>query len=182
VQTASFRYRAVEWLREDRKLNTTWLPQNRIEDEHGDGRVDGSLVDAPLAPTLLTLSLWSSSLAAVIAMASQRPMDPASRQTLLAVAAAGAILFVVLLVTALALRRRGTRRVVAHLRASGPVDATTIRRLHADSTGHECWCIASEGFDDDALTAADQLGIVCFAARDDGFVPVGASTKDRRAA
>src|SRR5690349_2872704 len=151
MSTLPFRHRAIAFVRESMDVHTDVLPQTRIEDEAGNARLEGALFVDRRSSALNLASLWTYSVAAVVALVADRPLPVATHDAIVATASVLAIAATALLVAAFFARRRARRAVWIELRGDAPVEPAVIEA--AAASDRPTWVIAEHGFTREALTA-----------------------------
>ena len=175
MSTLPFRHRALAFVRDRMDVHTDIVPQTKIEDEHGNARVEGAVFVDRRASALNLASLWTYSFAAVVALVADRPLPIATHDAVVVSASVLAIVATFLLAAAFWARRRARRFLWIDLRGDAEVDLAVIEA--AAASDRPTWVIAEQGFTRDALAAAARLSVRCFAKHDRSFAEV-ASTAD----
>jgi hypothetical protein len=169
-----FRHRAIAHLRDRLDIQTTHLPESRIEDEHGNAGFDASLVRTRTARAISLGSLYALTTAAIVALVGERPMSAAAHAAFRYAAFAIAVGAIAAFVAGVFVRRRSTTALRIQLRGDSIVEAGDIEAVRNASGDRETWIVAAHGFTDDALAAAARLRVRCFAARGDAIAECGA--------
>ena len=154
----------IEWLRAERDLRTETMPDHKVEDDRGVGRVDGFLVQASRAGRWAMAGLWALSLGAIVAMTTLPGMARATQTAIHTTGYAGQAAGVACFAAAEVARRRHRKRTVVELRAAeaGPVTPGDVARLGDDARGAEAWLVAEAGIQPDAIALANARGVRCF--------------------
>ena len=163
MSTYPFRHRAIAFLRDSMDLHCVYMPQNRIEDERGNARFDGALVDNRLSSPLNLASLYAFTLAATLAMVNERPLGSGAHEALAASTIVCLVAGVVGLVASFVFRRRGTTHVHIELRGDDVVGIEGIERARSHAGKRAAWIVAEHGFTGEALALAEQHDVRCFA-------------------
>ncbi len=170
MSTLPFRHRALAFVRERLDVHTDVVPQTKIEDEHGNARVEGALYVDRRASALNLASLWTYSVAAVVALVADRPLPVATHDAVVVSATALAIIATILLAAAMWARRRARRLLWIELRGAAKVEADAIEA--AAASDRPTWMFAEHGFTHEALAAAARLSVRCFAVHDRSFAEI----------
>jgi hypothetical protein len=172
MSTLPFRHRALAFVRDRMDVHTDVLPQTKIEDEHGNARVEGAVFVDRRASALNLASLWTYSIAAVVALVADRPLPVATHDAVVVSASVLAIVATILLAAAFWARRRARRFLWIDLRGDAKVEPAVIEAIVASD--RPTWVMAEHGFTPEALAAAARLSVRCFATHDRSFAEVAA--------
>jgi hypothetical protein len=174
VNTASFHWDAIQWLREEAGLATDARPADRIGDPHAPLLVEGFLVRPSRAGTYAYASLWVFTCAALLAMLGMPGLSPTTARVLHRAGDVGLVVAAGLLLAAWVTARRSRDPALVQLHpSSAPATVESVAALHERARGAAAWLVLERSPASDVLAAAARLGVRCFTRTARGFAAVG---------